>query len=61
MTDHDAYDVAEDDTVPAARPEECPQCGSESFEYVPNHDDGISEGPAWMCANPNCKWGEWIP
>lgn len=40
------------------QPEQCPECETTTFDYDPNHDDGISMGPAWLCTG--CKWGEWI-
>lgn len=42
--------VAHDD-----QPEQCPMCAATSFDFNPNHDDGISMGPAWLCTE--CRWG----
>lgn len=30
-------------------------CTATVFDFDPNHDDGISMGPAWLCTG--CKWG----
>jgi rubrerythrin len=37
------------------QPDQCPQCGTTRFDFDPNHDDGISMGPAWLCTE--CRWG----
>ncbi|QQM45183.1 hypothetical protein [Streptomyces liliifuscus] len=44
-----------DDTLPDDEPDHCPECGSITFDFDPNSDDGISIGPAWLCTG--CKWG----
>lgn len=59
----DAY-AAEEATNPSPvwapvehddQPERCPECGASTFDFDPNHDDGISMGPAWLCTG--CRWG----
>jgi rubrerythrin len=37
------------------QPEQCPMCAATAFDFDPNHDDGISMGPAWLCTG--CRWG----
>jgi hypothetical protein len=37
------------------QPDQCPECGTTRFDFDPNHDDGISVGPAWLCTG--CRWG----
>lgn len=37
------------------RPDKCPECGTQEFDYDPNYSDGRSSGPAWLCTG--CKWG----
>lgn len=41
--------------MPDDQPEQCPMCTATVFDFDPNHDDGISMGPAWLCTG--CKWG----
>ncbi|MGW5429965.1 hypothetical protein ACWET9_22545 [Streptomyces sp. NPDC004059] len=43
------------DQIRDDQPEQCPMCGATVFDFDPNHDDGISMGPAWLCTG--CKWG----
>ena len=43
-----------------SRPDECPQCGSRAFEYVPNHVTDLREGEAWLCGGPACAWGRYV-
>lgn len=50
---------ADEDWEPDDRPEACPMCGCKAIEYVANHCDGISEGPAWLCTG--CRWGQFVP
>lgn len=47
------------DNVPAGspddRPDTCPECGTTTFDFAPNHSDGCSSYDAWLCTG--CKWG----
>jgi len=46
---------AQDPGLPDDKPDQCPECGTTVFDFDPNHCDGISMGPAWLCTG--CKWG----
>jgi hypothetical protein len=44
----------DDRTLPEP-PDECPECGTTTFDYDPAYSDGCSSAPAWLCTG--CKWG----
>ena len=58
VNDPATHDDPLEDDEPEHKPEQCPECGSTTFDFAPNHQDGIRQGDAWLCTG--CRWGQWV-